>query len=60
MISKEKFDAYITVQQSGMTNMFAIPNVIQLADQICEVELTREDCIYIMEDYSMLKEKYKG
>ena len=38
MISKEKFDAYITVQQSGMTNMFAIPNVIQLANEICEVE----------------------
>lgn len=58
MLSKEKFDAYITVQQSGATNMFAIKNVIQLANEICEVELTKEDCIYIMENYSMLKEKY--
>ncbi len=58
MVSKDKFDAYITVQKSGATNMFAIKNVIQLASEICEVELTKEDCLYIMENYSILKEKY--
>lgn len=58
-ITKDKFDAYITVRQSGLANMFAINTVIELADQICEVELTKEDCLYIMENYKTLKEQYK-
>ena len=54
-VSKEKFRAYVKVQKSGITNMFNIPNVIEAADKIFEVELTRGDCIYIMENYKKLK-----
>jgi len=55
MVSKEKFEAYVGVRKSGITNMFNIPNVIEAADKIFEVELTKEDCIYIMENYKKLK-----
>lgn len=58
-VSKEKFDAYVTVQNSGVTNMMHIKNVIYAANQICDVELTKEDCIFIMENYGKLSEKYK-
>jgi len=58
-VSKEKFEAYLKVQKSGITNMFNIPNVIEAADKIFEVELTREDCIYIMENYKELMEAFK-
>ena len=54
-VSKEKFRAYVKVQKSGITNMFNITNVIEAADKIFEVELTRGDCIYIMENYKKLK-----
>lgn len=59
-ITKDKFDAYFTVQQSGVTNMFGINNVIFAAEQICDVKLTKEECIYIMHNYSDLHKKYMG
>ena len=58
-VSKEKFQAYVTVQESGVTNMFDIKKVIELADKYCDVELNREDCLYIMKNYSQLKKEYK-
>jgi len=58
-VSKEKFEAYVKVQKSGITNMFNIANVIEAADKIFDVELTREDCIYIMENYKKLMEAFK-
>ena len=58
-VSKEKFEAYVKVQKSGITNMFNIANVIEAADKIFEVELTKEDCIYIMENYKKLMEAFK-
>ena len=59
MVSKEKFEAYVKVQESGITNMFNIANVIEAADKIFEVELTKEDCIYIMKNYKKLEEAFK-
>ena len=58
-VSKEKFDAYITVQQSGVTNMFSVAHVITYAHRFCDVELTKEDCLCIMKNYAELSEKYK-
>ena len=58
MMSKEKFEAYVKVQKSGITNMFNIANVIKAADKIFDVELTRGDCIYIMKNYRELKEEH--
>ena len=60
MVSKEKFRAYLKVQKSGITNMFDIAKVIEAADKIFEVELTRGDCIYIMENYKKLTEVFKN
>lgn len=58
MITKEKFEAYVVVQKSGLTNMFHIKNVTFAAEQICNIELTKKDCLEIMKDYSGLKEKF--
>jgi len=58
-VSKEKFRVYVKVRKTGITNMFNIPNVIEAADKIFEVELTKEDCIYIMKNYKKLMEVFK-
>ena len=60
VVSKEKFRAYVKVQKTGITNMFNIANVIEAADKIFDVELTREDCIYIMKNYKKLTEAFKN
>ena len=57
-VTKEKFEAYVVVQNSGRTNMFAIQNVMDLAEELCNIELSADDCIYIMKNYSNLKEYY--
>lgn len=54
---REKFEAYVEVQQSGLTNMWAVDYVIELAEKMAGVELTEADCFYIMKHYSELKEK---
>ena len=53
--TKEQFEAYVEVQMSGVTNMWDIDFVIQLSNY----ELTKENCFYIMKNYSELKEEYK-
>lgn len=53
-MTKEKFQAYKEVQESGETNMFAIQDVIELSDNI----LNREDCLDIMKNYDKYQEKY--
>jgi len=40
--------------------MLNIANVIEAADKIFDVELTREDCIYIMKNYKKLMEAFKN
>lgn len=59
MVNREKFEAYVKVQRSGVTNMFAISTVTKVTMMVYGVELTKEDCLYIMKNYSILKEKYK-
>jgi len=51
-ITKEKFDAYENVRQSGVTNMWAVDLVMQLSG------LEEEECLTIMKHYSELKKKY--
>lgn len=53
-ITHEQFDAYDTVRQSGLTNMFNVNEVIKLAEEICGVELTREMVLHIMHNYTSL------
>jgi hypothetical protein len=51
-ISKEEFAAYIRVQNSGMTNMFAVNVVEKLSG------LTKEQIFAIMKNYDKLAKQY--
>ena len=51
-ITREQFSAYVKVQYSGVTNMFAIDVVKALTG------LTREQIITIMKNYEELKKQY--
>jgi len=57
-ITKEKFIAYEKVRQSGLTNMFDVNKVIDLAILICGVELEKEEVLDIMKNYTKYFEKY--
>jgi hypothetical protein len=52
-ISKEEFDRYENVRESGVTNMFNVSNVAALSG------LHKEKVISIMKNYSKLYEQYK-
>jgi len=51
-ISKEEFESYVKVQKSGVCNMFMTSMVSDLSG------LTKEQILYIMKNYGMLKEQY--
>ena len=51
-ISREQFEAYVDVQESGVTNMFDVKTVGQLSG------LEKEEIMIIMKSYGELKEKY--
>jgi hypothetical protein len=54
MITKEKFIAYVKVQHSGITNMYAVNKVVKLSKNV----LTEKDCFEIMRGYAYYKDKY--
>jgi len=51
-ITKEQFEAYVNVQESGVTNMFDIRTVGQLSG------LEKQQIMTIMQNYIELKDKY--
>ena len=51
-ITKEQFEAYVDVQESGVTNMFDVRTVGELSG------LEKEEIMTIMKSYGELKEKY--
>ena len=51
-ITKEQFEAYVDVQESGVTNMFDVKTVGQLSG------LEKEQIMTIMTNYGELKDKY--
>ena len=51
-ITKEQFEAYVDVQESGITNMFDVKTVGQLSG------LEKEQIMTIMQSYGELKDKY--
>lgn len=53
-ITREDFEAYVQVQKSGVTNMWAVNFVCDLSG------LEREQCFYIMKHYDELATKYPG
>ena len=53
IITKEKFEQYSAVRESGMTNMFDVRMVISLSE-----DLTREECLEIMSNYGKYSEEF--
>ena len=53
-ITKEKFESYELIRESGITNMIDIQNVVSLSG------LEKEEVKFIMLNYSKLCEKYPG
>ena len=51
-ITKEQFEAYVDVQESGVTNMFDVKTVGRLSG------LEKEEIMTIMQHYGELKDKY--
>ena len=51
-ITQEQFEAYVDVQESGVTNMFDVKTVGQLSG------LEKEQIMTIMTYYGELKDKY--
>jgi Cu/Ag efflux protein CusF len=51
-VTKEDFEAYKEVQESGMTNMFDVKNVAGLSG------LEREQISYIMDNYEELQAEF--
>ena len=51
-ITKENFEAYVDVQESGVTNMFDVRTVQSLSG------LDKEQIMTIMQHYGELKDKY--
>ena len=51
-ITQEQFEAYVDVQESGVTNMFDVRTVGQLSG------LEKEKILTIMTNYGELKDKY--
>ena len=51
-ITQEQFEAYVDVQESGVTNMFDVKTVGELSG------LEKEEIMTIMKNYGELKDKY--
>ena len=54
VITEDEFGAYVGVQKSGATNMWAVSLVADLSG------LEKEQCLYIMKHYGELAERYPG
>jgi len=54
---REKFIAYLQVQEIGAYNMFD-PRAKELAQEFCEEEITLKDWVEMMREYSSLYDKY--
>lgn len=52
--TKEQFEDYVAIRDSGMTNMFDVRTVCNLS----VTELTKEICLYIMTNFSALAKEY--
>ena len=52
--TKEQFEDYVGIRDSGVTNMFAISTVCDLSS----TGLTRDICYYIMHHFEELAKEY--
>ena len=51
-VTREEFESYVEVQESGVTNMFDVKTVGELSG------LEKEDIMTIMKSYGELSDKY--
>jgi len=51
-ITKQQFESYVEVQESGVTNMFDVRTVMMHSG------LEKQDIMTIMQNYGELSEKY--
>lgn len=52
------WDAYLKVQASGLTNMWDTNMVAELAWDIADVDMDKDDVLYIIKHYDKLKEYF--
>lgn len=55
-ISREQFQAYLDVRDSGVTNMWAVSYVCELSRYV----LQEDDCLYIMKHFGELMDRYNA
>lgn len=53
--TKEQFEDYVAIRDSGMTNMFDVRTVCNLS----VTGLTKETCLYIMTNFRALAKEYE-
>ena len=53
--TKEQFKDYVSIRDSGVTNMFAVSVVCDLSS----TGLTRDNCFYIMDNFKELADEYE-
>ncbi len=52
--TKEQFEDYVAIRNSGVTNMFHVTMVCELST----TELSKENCFYIMKHFDELAKEY--
>lgn len=52
--TKEQFEEYVAIRDSGVTNMFDVTYIILISN----TGLTKNNCLYIMEHFVDLAEEY--
>ena len=52
--TKEQFEDYVAIRDSGVTNMWNVRLVCDLS----ETDLTNDICLYIMKHFSELADEY--
>jgi len=53
---REKFEAYLAVQESGYYNMFD-PRARALASEMNDLDISKSEWVYIIKNYERLKEE---
>ena len=53
--TKEQFEDYVAIRDSGVTNMFDVRMVCALSS----TGLTRDICLYIMQHFAELAKEYE-
>lgn len=52
--TKEQFEEYVAIRNSGVTNMFDVTFIVGMSD----TGLTKANCLYIMQNFKELAEEY--